>query len=251
MKGRERVPDWEEALQTLRDQFLRGAPERFGRIETALGRLENDCSDTDALCSLRAEFHALSGLGGTYGFPQVTRLGTEGETQCDGRLTAGSRPSAADIAAWKLLLDGLRAGVGRETPDRAVESQTLSAAPRVLLVSNDREEEAFLRLVLESAGYDLRTVSPADRWERETNTFSPDLILIASSAAGPRPNGLPDSPVRAHRPDGPPILVLAGEDEHAGYVAAGVDHLVKPVPPGLLLFRVASRIERARAKSPS
>jgi CheY-like chemotaxis protein len=241
------VQDWEKALQDLREQFIRGAPERFVRIALALESLEADKANGEALRALRAEFHGMSGLGGTYRFPRVTALGLEGEERCDAFLSSGSPPERADVEAWRSLLEGLRGEVGGAMAGKPADRAALEAAPRVLLVTNDREEEAFFRSVLESAGYEVRSVGQVEQWEMALKAFAADLVLLSASLPEDSPRSL-----RGHLPPAggraaAPILFLTTREEREDlpHAAAGDGHLVKPVSPGLLLSTVAALIEKA------
>ena len=88
------MADWETTLQSLREQFLQGSAARLARIESDLERLRSFPDDAPALADLRLAFHGFSGLGGTYGFPQVTILGIEGERRCDLLDAPGQAPGA-------------------------------------------------------------------------------------------------------------------------------------------------------------
>jgi HPt (histidine-containing phosphotransfer) domain-containing protein len=60
----------------LRARFRENTHPRLAEMR---GALEAASSDTNALATLARHFHALSGMGGTYGFPRVSELGDEGE----------------------------------------------------------------------------------------------------------------------------------------------------------------------------
>jgi HPt (histidine-containing phosphotransfer) domain-containing protein len=56
----------------LRDRFLTGLERRVGELTAALAA--NDVE------TLTRQFHSLAGIGGTYGFPEVTELARRAET---------------------------------------------------------------------------------------------------------------------------------------------------------------------------
>lgn len=60
----------------LRARFRENTLPRLVEMRAALDAVD---SDSDALATLARHFHALSGMGGTYGFPRVSELGDEGE----------------------------------------------------------------------------------------------------------------------------------------------------------------------------
>src|SRR6266496_317288 len=102
------MPSFEEALRGLRERFVAGSDARLERIELALDRLDRDPADAEILRELMLEFHGLSGAGSTYGFPQVSALGLEGERLCHACLKEGSVPADRERKRWRRLLLSLR-----------------------------------------------------------------------------------------------------------------------------------------------
>lgn len=123
-------------------------------------------------------------------------------------------------------------------------------AGRILSVEDDPHQAAFLRAVLESAGYELRICEDPRRFEGELVAFQPDLVLM--DIILPEISGY--DLVRYLRQDERhatlPVLFLTTQGQLQARIeaarAGGDDHLVKPIPPALLLWAVAARIERAR-----
>ena len=123
-------------------------------------------------------------------------------------------------------------------------------AGRVLSVEDDPDQAAFLRAVLESAGYEVRVCNDPSHFETELVSFRPDLVLM--DIILPRLNGY--DLVRYIRQDERyatlPVLFLSTEGQVEARIegtrAGGDEHLVKPVAPSLLLWAVAARIERSR-----
>jgi diguanylate cyclase (GGDEF)-like protein len=141
---------------------------------------------------------------------------------------------------WDALLRRLRLLVGR---DRV-------AAPRVLSVEDDPQQAAFLRVVLESAGYEFRVCPDPTTLEHDLLSFRPDLLLmdllLPTMAGHTLTRYLRQHDVHAALP----IVVCTTQghpEARVEAVRAGADDfLLKPVEPGLLLSTVAARIERAR-----
>ncbi len=133
---------------------------------------------------------------------------------------------------------------------RAVLERTDAEAARILSVEDDPDQAAFIRAVLESAGYEVRLLADPSRLEAEAVSFGPDLVLMDVNLPGVRGYDL----VRFLRHDERfatiPVVFLTAESREQERIAAlragGDDHLVKPVPPGLLISTVAARLERAR-----
>ncbi|MBV8518026.1 MAG: response regulator [Acidobacteria bacterium] len=96
------------------DQLMAELRARFR--ETTASRLDDMQRLLDAetldLPALARHFHALAGLGTTYGHPRVTRLGEEGENAAKPLLREGRAPSADDLRAWRALVAAVRAEIG-------------------------------------------------------------------------------------------------------------------------------------------
>ena len=121
---------------------------------------------------------------------------------------------------------------------------------RILSVEDDPHQAAYLRWILESAGYEVSVCEDPKRFEALLSEAQPDLVLMDIL--------LPDISgydlVRYLRQDERhatlPVLFLTTEGQlqsrfrsaHVG----GDEHLTKPVVPAVLLSAVASRLERAR-----
>jgi diguanylate cyclase (GGDEF)-like protein len=124
-------------------------------------------------------------------------------------------------------------------------------APRVLSVEDDADQAAFVRLVMESAGYRVRICPDARNLETDLDAFRPDLVLLDIHLPG-APNGFALARyIRQQEAHAAlPILFLTTKGELSTQIesirAGGDDYLVKPVAPGLLLSAVAARIERSR-----
>jgi diguanylate cyclase (GGDEF)-like protein len=123
--------------------------------------------------------------------------------------------------------------------------------PRVLSVEDDADQAAFLRLVMESAGYRVRVCPDARNLEAELNTFRPDLVLLDIHLPGTAGGFALARCIRQQEVHAAlPILFLTTKGELSSQIesirSGADDYLVKPVAPGLLLSAVAARIERAR-----
>jgi diguanylate cyclase (GGDEF)-like protein len=121
---------------------------------------------------------------------------------------------------------------------------------RVLSVEDDPQQAAFLRVVLESAGYEFRVCPDPTTLEHDLLSFRPDLLLmdllLPSMAGHTLTRYLRQHDVHTSLP----IVVCTTQGQVEARVeavrAGADDFLLKPVEPGLLLSTVAARIERAR-----
>ena len=133
---------------------------------------------------------------------------------------------------------------------RQLLERNKAEAPRILSVEDDPDHAAFLKAVLESAGYAVRICSDAARFEAEAIGFAPDLVLMDINLPGFSGYDLVRFLRQNEKYAAVPVVFLTAESREKSRIetirAGGDDHLVKPVAPALLLSTVAARIERAQ-----
>lgn len=78
-------------MASLRAHFRESTAERLREMSALLDALDDDPSARERL---ERHFHALSGLGATYGYPRISELGEEGER-------------SDDPARWRELVDAV------------------------------------------------------------------------------------------------------------------------------------------------
>ncbi len=123
-------------------------------------------------------------------------------------------------------------------------------APRILSVEDDPDQAAFIRAFLESAGYQVRTCTDPKNFESFLSSFNPDLVLLDVMLPGMTGYELARYLRQDERYATLPVIFLTTQGNIEARIEAarsgGDDHLVKPVPPALLLSSVTARLERAR-----
>lgn len=133
---------------------------------------------------------------------------------------------------------------------RALVQERDESVARILSVEDDLDQAAYLREVLESAGYDVRSCGNPREFESHLVDFAPDLILM--DILLPEVSGYELARIARHNDEyrTTPILFLTTEGQLHTRIesmrSGGDDHIVKPVSPNLLLAAVETRIERAR-----
>jgi DNA-binding NarL/FixJ family response regulator len=121
-----------------------------------------------------------------------------------------------------------------------------AAAATVLVVDDDASFRAFVRELLEGAGYGVVEAAGADE---ALNGIEPLPTLVVLDVAMSPTSGYEVCRVlRARRPT-LPILFVSGEqtevlDRVAGLTLGADDYLVKPFEPGELLARVHALLRR-------
>lgn len=133
---------------------------------------------------------------------------------------------------------------------RQLLERTQAEAPRILSVEDDPDHAAFIKAVLESAGYAVRICSEPARFEAEAIGFMPDLVLMDINLPGFSGYDLVRFLRQNEKYAAVPVVFLTAESRAQSRIemirAGGDDHLVKPVAPALLISTVAARIERAQ-----
>lgn len=128
--------------------------------------------------------------------------------------------------------------------------ESVSEPARVLYVEDDAEQASVVQWVLESAGFEVRICADPRHFDADLISFAPDLVLM--DVLLPSLSGY--DLVRYLRQNEAyatlPVLFLTAKGELDAQIssarAGGDDHLVKPVPPPLLVAQVSTRVERAR-----
>jgi PleD family two-component response regulator len=121
---------------------------------------------------------------------------------------------------------------------------------RILHLEDSELQAAYVRSVLESAGYEVRSCHDPRRFAAELHDFNPDLILMDLVLPGTSGHELVRVLRREERYAALPVLFLTSEGEAqtriATIMAGGDEHLVKPIARGLLLSALRARLERSR-----
>jgi diguanylate cyclase (GGDEF)-like protein len=121
---------------------------------------------------------------------------------------------------------------------------------RILHVEDSALQAAYVRSVLERAGYEVRCCQDPGLFATELHEFAPDLLVMDLLLPGTSGHELVAWLRRQERYAALPVLFLTSEGEArtriATIMAGGDDHLVKPVARGLFLAAVRARLERSR-----
>lgn len=121
---------------------------------------------------------------------------------------------------------------------------------RVLSVEDDPDQAEFIRAVLQSTGYQVTIIPDPNQFEEYMVSVNPDLVLLDIMLGSMTGYELARYLRQDDRWAMVPIIFLTTENQlyaHIQTAQSGADeHLIKPVPPPLLLNAVASRLERMR-----
>ena len=247
------IESFQEALEGLRERFVRGAAERLERIEALLDHLDADPADAGALRDLMLQFHGFSGAGSTYGFPRVSALGSEGERLCDARLKERGAPGVRERELWRSLLQTLRTELeGRPS---------LEAAPRatllpfdILVVASDPKARAIMQSLVTREGMTAREAAGLRDAEAEASRRFPDGVIVDVRLPSRSAYELVERLRTRPRGEGLPILMVGGPSKFTNRVDAihcGADgYFDEPVQSESLVRRLEHLLERGRTEPP-
>jgi len=95
-------------LDELRVRFRATTEIRLQEMGVLLDALDRNAGDSASLKKLALHFHALSGMGATYGYPRISELGEEGESAL--LPMAASNATFSERGRWRELV----AAIARE-----------------------------------------------------------------------------------------------------------------------------------------
>ena len=107
---------FQEIAATLRGEFLALAGGRAAAMRALLERLDAAPGDAEALAELQLAFHNFAGSGSTYGFPELSRLGSEGERWCQERRAEGAALDEAQRRAARAFFERVLTALREEPP---------------------------------------------------------------------------------------------------------------------------------------
>jgi len=252
------VESWDDALAELRAEYLREAAGRLEEIDRLLDVLSRESADEAAFRDLLRRFHGFAGSGTTYGLPQITALGLEGERECAALLARGAAPTPKDLHHWHALRGQLRAALeGAGTPPGPPSASSEAArapavVPDILVVDEDAELRKAVKRLAAQEGMSVRAAETSAQGKSAIDERVPDGLVVGTR--------LPDGPgydlvehLRA-RPgsDLTAVLMVAGAASFLDKVDAihcGADgYFQKPVDWAAFQRRLQHLLERNKAE---
>jgi diguanylate cyclase (GGDEF)-like protein len=253
------------ALAALRAEYALDARAGLDQLQQWLDRLAQQPADAAALKEVLRCFHSYAGSGGSYGFPGVTAIGNEGEAICAALQGSGARLAVADLDLERLqrlhealdreLAAGDRTDVAAAEPASSPAIATAGGplpapAGRILVVEDDPFQARFVRLALESAGYQVTVCDDARRFRADLAACGPELVLMDIMLPGSSGHELVRWLRHERASTTLPVLFLTAEGQMQARLesawSGGDDHLVKPLSAAALLAAVAGRLDRSR-----
>lgn len=251
---------WDDAFAELRREFLEGAEARLVAMERALSRLAAEPGEASALRDLTRQLQRLAGAGGSLVLPTVTMLGHEGEREALAVVAEGRPVTAGEVQDWRERVTRLRAALrsaaaATSEEDRASILRLVSAPRRdVLVVDDDPDAGRLARVVLDSAGFSVRTASSVAAARDALALALPDVFLVEASLSDGSGHDIVEHVRSLPRGAGTAILTWSARDRAADRAEAlrrGSDvFLAKPLDPSEMLARVGDLLARPAPTAP-
>ncbi len=232
----------QSALGRLRDEFLAHLPERIDTLQALLEKVEQ--GNNNSLEPLHRAAHSLVGTAGTHRLLNVSRAARELESMA-AVLSVHAPVSASDLKAMHAMLANLAVQAANPLYDLVPESQKRSTSALIMVVEDDREQAAWLRSVLEGAGYQvalfetLEDFCVAVKTQEAPAAVIMDMVFPEGDDAGAR--------TIAEMKVGSllvvPVIFLSVRQDIAAKLAAhragATRYLTKPINQQLLLRTIA------------
>ena len=225
------------ALTRLRGDFIANLPARLDTIERLLVQLAH--GDLRAGELLHRAAHNLVGAAGVHRLPDLAAAARKLES------LAATLPLEGHVDESKLL--ALRMSLDKlvETTDRPVDDliplPPVQASMRIWVVDDDADQAAWLRSMLEEAGYQVETFDQLDACRAACgHGDKPSAIIMDMMFPEGRDAGVDFiREIRAQCFDDVPVVFLSGRDDIeaklAAYRAGAARYLTKPVQNSALL----------------
>jgi len=239
-------------LADLIPGFVQRTQVRLTRMGSLVEDLVRSGGNGDSLQELTRHFHAMAGLGGTYGFPRVSQIGSKGEASCNAVVSSGRAPSPAELKHWSWWIDEIRATFAAPQVPDPVIALTRELTPTALLVGGS-EPMSDLARDLERLGIEVAlAATTAQALEAITKTI-PNLV-IAEAGQSPATYSLIEQ-LRANPSANGCMAFLIGRssefEDRVEAVRCGADgYFNLPLQHPALLRRVKQMVDGLRRATP-
>lgn len=243
--------DFAAKFAVLREHYVKQIE---GTLEALISRASEHRADVNhhvILEELHAGLHKLSGSGGTFGFPELSRQARALEVTAKAWLDSSTVPELPQWEAWKTDMSALRrtlgvlSASGVITATEELERMPKEESPiRVVLVDDDEALGGELSRGLRQFGYELTYYANFAEAEVAILDDPPDMLVIDIMLHGQVPDDGTDAAIRLFARLGyslPTIFITSRSDFSARLAAAkagGNAFLVKPVDVSVLAGRI-------------
>lgn len=174
---------WRDNYKDLRDRFVARAFKRLDEMSTVVGSLENRPAEASSLRDLLRHFHWFAGQGTTFGFPEATRLGLEGEQHCEQIVSDSRSLTGQDAHKLHAYITAIRKHMklagGEQDQILEPTAHVKEVKPFEILIV-DAEQESLLEMtrLLEDCGMSVRDARTVSGALGSMGGALPDAIII-------------------------------------------------------------------------
>jgi len=238
----------EEMLEAMRTAYAARLGDRFAELKlTADLVVEGEASNDrmDALTDLRTQAHRLAGSAGTYGFPDLGDAARKLELFCQPFVENTSSPSSRDSVEIMELVEALIQYHEQHPNTDPKDTPTIrkrvrpgdeefNADQTILLVEDDPEQSARLKIGLGALAYDVQVIDDPENIKEAIDSYQPAAILLdLGFEKGRTADAETIQMIRSSIGVRCPLIVLTVHDDFEARLAsvrAGCDQfLTKPV----------------------
>lgn len=236
-------------------RFLLRANTRLEAMSELILALGSDVRDRDRLEELMRHFHALAGLGGTYGFPAVSSIASDAEVDCGDVLASAHDPLPEDVERWRAWLAEIRSAFEITAPDRPLTSETAASPERSLaaLLVGSAEQLVLLARDLRQEGVDTTIALTPAAASAAFDGKAPELLIVDTSIGEAAYRIVERLRSEARAEERLAFLVGTSSDfeQKVEAVRCGADaHFELPLQRGSLMHRVKQAVGKLRSAAP-
>jgi diguanylate cyclase (GGDEF)-like protein len=175
--------DLDLELRDLQQYFAGRLPERLEEIESTWKEVRDSGWALDPLRELHRLSHSLSGAGGTFGYPEVTRTARALERYLKECLESSGPPGEQAASRVETLLADLREAAHSPPPEPLPSLLAHPEPPRmderlVFLMEDDADQATALERQLRHYGYAVRLLDGRSSLVREMERRRPDVLIV-------------------------------------------------------------------------
>lgn len=182
-------------FRELRRQYIEGLPRRMEQIRAAWSKLRHITWEPKILDALTAAVHKLSGSGGTFGLPHISRDAEQLEKLLV-RLQSTGDAGPVDRREVTRALERLAHAVEQARHEDTAGYVVAPPVPgteapfHIAVIEDDPVHARHIQTVLEKLGYDAHLFTSPDAWARDTGDLDYQLLLLGVSSPQARIEGL-------------------------------------------------------------
>ncbi|HEX3236576.1 MAG TPA: diguanylate cyclase [Gemmatimonadales bacterium] len=229
----------DEASLELQREYLSELPQRLDEIRADVAAFRS--GSAEAAGSLKVRFHRLAGSGGSYGFPEISRIAREHE------LWMGTAPPTTEAGRLDQALGQLAAVQRRLLAGLTGTPAVTPVQLRASLILPSSPEQEQLSKALRKEGFEVGPVRGPEHSPGTAATDPLDLLVIGTSAGEGDPSAIASIWTRASssRPRAVVLIETLRAVNRLRAIAAGVDAVV----PAERMVEDVPRYARTLARS--